>query len=118
MCICDAVPIRTKWLRYCIYAIVFTVLVSAIPMVLVLMVPIAVVAGCASVVGECVCDDYSSCGGCCALPVLICAINCGICCMPLGIMGALCTAPYFVCYGGFEVFKDYTYNIREAKYRA
>jgi len=116
MCICDAVPIRTKWLRYCIYATVFTLLVSAIPMVLVLMVPFAVVAGCFTTIGEYICDDYSSGAGCCcALPVLICAINCGICCMPLGIIGVLCTAPYFVCYGGLKVFEDYRLNISVAK---
>jgi len=55
-----------------------------------------------------ICNNLLGCGDSffetdfCGVPFLICALNCGICCMPLGIMWALCTAPLFVCYGSEE----------------
>jgi len=112
VCICDAVPIRAKWLRYCLYTVVFTVLFSAIPMVLVLWFPIALLAFFTNLLG---CGDSFFETGFCGVPFLICALNCGICCMPLGITWALCTAPLLVCYAGLKAFKNYAYNLTEAK---
>jgi len=119
MCICDAVPIRAKWLRYCLVTIVFTLLISAIPMFLVLMVPIAMVIAGGGACGDSICDDYGGCTGpFLGVPLLICSLNCGICLMPLGIVGALCSGPFFVCYGGFVLLEEYLRNITEAKRRA
>lgn len=112
MCVCDAVPIRSKWIRYILVALLFTILFAAIPMFLVLAVPL----GCAGGFSTC-CGENECCNGNCdgkailAVPMAICGFNCGIVGSTCAIPAMLLIGPFFLCYGATVMFGEYYDNI-------
>ena len=118
MCLCDEVAIKSKWIRYTIVALVLTIGFAAIPMVLVLALPIICTLG-ATGCGEAPCCSGDECWGLpCVLPAMLCGFNCGLMWSPLAIVGALCVGPFVLCVGGYEVFSEYIRNVDAAKQTA
>ena len=115
MCLCDGVAIKSKWIRYAIVALVLTVGFAAIPMVLVLALPIACVAGSVGCGDAPCCNGDECCGAICAFPVMLCGFNCGLMWSPLAIVAALCVGPFAICIGGYEAWEEYSRNVEAAK---
>jgi hypothetical protein len=115
MCLCDEVAIKSKWIRYTIVALVLTVGFAAIPMILVLALPIMCTAGATGCGGFPCCNNNECCGAICLLPAMLCGFNCGLMWSPLAIVGALCVGPFVLCFGGYEVWDEYISNVEAAK---
>ena len=118
-CVCDTVPVRSKYLRFLVYSLLFTILFSAIPMVLVIGAPIACTWACLQFVGNDCCGyNYDHEELKCVVPGAIVGINCGLLFSPLAIIGALCVGPFFVCYGAGAFAYDQYQNRKYAQEQA
>jgi hypothetical protein len=74
-CLCDAVPVRSRLLRYSMYVLILTIVFAAIPMFLTLAVPCLTVYGCVILFFEGR-SSYDFAIFYC-IPVSICGLNCG-----------------------------------------
>lgn len=94
-CLCDAVPIRSRLLRYSAYALMLTIFFAAIPMFMTLAVPLMVVFGCFNLLSG---DSFLL----CIIPMSICAFNCGCILnaivLPLGLCLASLVALIYLIY--------------------
>jgi hypothetical protein len=109
------VPVRSKYLRFLVYSLLFTILFSAIPMLLVIGAPIACTWACLELVGRNCCGyNYDHEELKCVVPGAIVGINCGLLFSPLAIIGALCVGPFFVCYGAGAFAYDQYQNRKYA----
>ncbi len=110
-CLCDAVPVRNRYLRFLGYSLAILIIYAAIPMVMVIGLPILCIFACLELVGE-NCCDYSSDDRrfMCTMPAVCVGLNCGLLCSPLAIVGTLCVGPFFVCYGAgaltYEMYQN------------
>ena len=104
-CFCDAVPVRSRLLRYSLFAIIATIAFASIPMILTLALPVFFIYGCWIVL-----LNHENIACICFFPGMLCAINCACILNVLAVPCALCLAPSYViiysCYSGYELLRE------------